>query len=83
MNYRMIANIVGKIVCVEAAFMLPALGICLYCHESAGAVGVAAAMGAALAFGGIMLLLRPKRKSMFARKGLRLHNNGRVDTVGR
>ena len=70
MNYRMIANIVGKIVCVEAAFMLPALGICLYCHESAGAVGIAAAMGAALAFGGIMLLLRPKRKSMFAREGL-------------
>ena len=70
MNYRMIASIVGKIVCVEAAFMLPALGICLYCNELEGAAGVAAAIGISLVFGIAMLLLRPKRKRMFAREGL-------------
>ena len=29
MNYRMIRNVIGRIMCVEAAFMVPALLISL------------------------------------------------------
>ena len=60
MNYRMILNIIGKIVCVEAAFMLPALGISLYLGESSAALGFALSaaimLAAALCAGNCYLL---------------------------
>ena len=69
MNYRMIFNIIGKIVCVEAAFMLPALLISLFQGESASVLGIAAAMAAAVAAGLPFALWKPAKKTMYARDG--------------
>ena len=33
MNYKMIANLIGRILCVEAVFLLPSAGISLYFRE--------------------------------------------------
>ena len=71
MNYRMISGIVGKVLTVEAAFMLPALLIALFCRESAAALGFAAAIAAALAVGlPFGFLQKPRRTDIFARDGL-------------
>ena len=69
MNYRMILNIIGKIVCVEAAFMLPALGISLYLGESSAVLGFALSAAIMLAAALPALFLKPRRKYMFARDG--------------
>ena len=34
MNYKMIANLIGRILVLEAAFLLPAAGISLYYQET-------------------------------------------------
>ncbi|MBR1497825.1 MAG: TrkH family potassium uptake protein [Oscillospiraceae bacterium] len=71
MNYRMISGIVGKVLTVEAAFMLPALLIALFCREGAAALGFGAAIAAALAAGlPFGFLLKPRRTDIFARDGL-------------
>ena len=69
MNYRMIFNIIGKIVCVEAVFMLPALLISLFRGEGAAVTGIAAAMAAAAAVGLPFVLWKPAKKTMYARDG--------------
>lgn len=69
MNYRMIFNIIGKIVCVEAVFMIPALLISLFNGESASILGISAAMGAAAAAGLPFVLWKPAKKTMYARDG--------------
>ena len=70
MNYSMIFNILGKVVTVEAAFMLPALVIALCCGESSSVLGFAVAMAAMLALGLPLALKKPKRTDIFAREGL-------------
>ena len=70
MNYSMIFNILGKVVTVEAAFMLPALVIALCCGESSSVLGFAVAMAAMLALGLPLTLKKPKRTDIFAREGL-------------
>ncbi|MGI6029260.1 MAG: TrkH family potassium uptake protein [Candidatus Heteroscillospira sp.] len=70
MNYRLIFNIIGRILCVEAIFMLPALLISLFYGESASAL--AFAQSAAITFGAglaMCLLLKPRRRGYFARDG--------------
>ncbi|MCM1148991.1 MAG: TrkH family potassium uptake protein [Butyricicoccus sp.] len=69
MNYRMIFNIIGKIVCVEAVFMLPALLISLFHGESAAVLGVAVTMLLAFALGLPFALKKPKKSALFAREG--------------
>lgn len=69
MNYRMIFNIIGKIVCVEAVFMLPALLISLFHGESGAALGFVVAMAASLAVGLPFALAKQRKKSLFAREG--------------
>ena len=70
MNYRMIFSILGKVLCVEAAFMLPALVISLCCGERAAVFGFALTVLLLAALGVPLSLLRVKRKEIFARDGL-------------
>lgn len=70
MNYRMIFSILGKVLCVEAAFMLPALVISLCCGERATVFGFALTVLLLAALGVPLALLRVKRKEIFARDGL-------------
>lgn len=70
MNYSMIFNIVGKVVTVEAAFMLPALIIALCCGESMSATAFAITIAVLLVLGLPISLHRPKRTDIFAREGL-------------
>ena len=71
MNYRMISGIVGKVLTVEAAFMLPALLIAAFCAERASALAFAAAMAAALCAGiPFGFVQKPRNTDIFARDGL-------------
>lgn len=70
MNYSMIFNILGKVISVEAVFMLPALVIALCCGESAAAAAFTVTMIAMLLIGLPLSLKQPKRTDIFAREGL-------------
>ena len=70
MNYRMIFNIIGKVLVTVAAFMFPALIISLCLHESAGAIGFLISIVLCAAIGLPLALHRPKRADIFAREGL-------------
>ena len=70
MNYRMIGNIIGKVLIVEAEFMLPALLISAIRGEGAAALGLGCALAAALAAGLPLSLQKPKKSDFFAREGL-------------
>ena len=69
MNYRMIFNIIGRIICVEAVFMLPALAICLFTGDTAGALGFAAAIALSAALGLPLALSRRAKGDLFAPDG--------------
>lgn len=69
MNRKMILSIIGKIVAVEAAFMLPALLICLVTHDGRGAIGFIVTILIMAAIGIPSLLLKQKRQSFNAREG--------------
>ena len=70
MNYRMIFNIIGKVLGVEAAFLLPALAISVVRGERAAAIGLAVTAAILLAVGLPLGLQRPKKTDIFARDGL-------------
>jgi len=70
MNLSVIFGIIGKVVCVEAGFMLPALVIALCCGELNAALGFGVTMAACFALGLPFALHKPKRKVFFARDGL-------------
>ncbi len=70
MNYPMIRNIIAKIVCVEAAFMLPALLISAFNGERASVLGFALTMALSLAMALPFALKKLKSKSFHAREGL-------------
>ena len=71
MNYRLIFNIIGRILCIEAIFMFPALFISISHGESASAnsfvlsIALTALVGMGMAF-----LIKPRRREYFARDGL-------------
>ena len=68
MNYRMIAYVSGMIILILAGFMLlPAL-VGLYFAEQSAFSFLTVAVCAAAA-GGLLLLLRPKNRAMYAREG--------------
>ena len=70
MNYRLIANLIGRILIVEAAFMLPALIISLHCGEHESAVAFVQSIILIIAVGAAMnFLIKPKRKGYYARDG--------------
>ena len=71
MNYRMIGNILGKVLLVAAAFMLPALLISLFRAETASALAFAASMAVIAAVGvPLAFAVKPQKKDIFARDGL-------------
>ncbi len=70
MNYRMIINIIAKIVGVEAAFMLPALLISLAKGESASATAFAVTMVLMAAIALPLAVRKARRVDFHAREGL-------------
>lgn len=70
MNYRMILNIIAKIVCVEAVFMLPAMLISVFCGESGSAIAFAVTVVPMLAVGLPFAMKKSRRKDFHAREGL-------------
>lgn len=70
MNYRLIFNIIGRILCVEGAFMLPALLISLAHGEQAAATAFVESIAITVAVGLVLwLTLKPRRRGYFARDG--------------
>ena len=70
MNYRVIFNIIGKVLVIVAVFMLPALILSICLHETAGIAAFLISMAACVAIGLPMALLKPKHADIFAREGL-------------
>ena len=70
MNYRMIINIIGRIMCVEAIVMLPALLISLFQGETSAVWAFAITMVLLVLFGGLAAWQKPKRTGFYAREGL-------------
>ena len=71
MNYRMIGNVIGKVLWVEAAFLLPALVISAARGEAEAVRGILCALCACLAAGlPLGLAVKPKRTEIYARDGL-------------
>lgn len=69
MNFKMVSSLLGRSLCVEAIFLLPAIGVSLYYHESEAAMALAITLAAALLAGGLMCIPRPKKESFYAREG--------------
>jgi len=70
MNYRLILNIIGRILCVEAAFMAPALAIAFCCGEGRAVTAFAVSMLLTAAVGALFTAgLRPRYGGFFARDG--------------
>ena len=71
MNYKMIGKFIGKILLVEAVFMLPAYAISLYYHEEAAVRALLITMVITLLAGGVMVAMtRGTRKGFHAKEGL-------------
>lgn len=70
MNYRTVINIIGKVLCVEAMFLLPALILSLILHEREAVTGILVTMAAAAALGFPLSRVRGRRPDIFARDGL-------------
>ena len=69
MNYRMIFRIIGRILCTEAAFMLPALVISFCCGETLPGLCFLAVAAAAALTGFLLSRLRTKTETFHAREG--------------
>ena len=67
MNYRIIINVIGKILCVEAVFMLPALLIALFRGETAAVWAFAITIVLLLAAGLPCGSSKPKKKDSWAK----------------
>ena len=71
MNYKMMGRLIGKILLVEAAFMLPALFISLYGREAAAVRGFLIGIAVISAAAGLLLFLgRGSANRFYAREGL-------------
>lgn len=71
MNYRMIGNFIGKILLIEAVFMMPAYGISLWYQEEAAARAFFAAITLTLLVGGVLVgITRGTKRGFHAKEGL-------------
>lgn len=68
MNYRMIARLMGFIILILAAFMVPALLVALIYREPTGWTFMVTILGSALMGFGLSRL-RPRDRSMYAKEG--------------
>ena len=69
MNYRIITRIIGRILCVVAVFMIPALLISLFQGERDAALALLATIAACAVIGVLLALVKPTRPGFFAREG--------------
>ena len=69
MNYRIITRIIGRILCVMAAFMIPALLISLFQGERGAALALLITIAASAGIGVLLALVKPTRHGFFAREG--------------
>ncbi len=69
MNYRIITRIIGRILCVEAVFMLPALLISLFGGERGAALALLVTIAVSAVIGVLLALVKPTRPGFFAREG--------------
>ncbi len=69
MNYRIITRIIGRILCVVAVFMIPALLISLFQGERGAALALLVTIAASAVIGVLMALVKPTRTGFFAREG--------------
>ena len=71
MNYKMMGRFIAQILFIEALFMLPALGISLYCGESAATKGFLITLGLiALVTAILALVCRGAPSAFYAKEGL-------------
>ena len=71
MNYRMIAKFIGKILMVEAAFMLPAYGVGMYMHEETAMRAFLVTILLTILAGGILVTAtRGAKKGFHAKEGM-------------
>lgn len=71
MNYKMMGRFIGRILLVEAAFMLPALLIGAYCKEDDAVKGLILGIGITVLLAvGLLQLCRGAGKGFHAREGL-------------
>ena len=71
MNNKMIARFIGKILLVEAAFMLPACGISIFKHEEAAAHAFLITILLTILVGGALVMtVRTEKKGFHAKEGL-------------
>ena len=69
MNLRIIGIYLGHILRIEGLFMFPALFISLYKNEHNCVVAFGITIALLLIIGQLLLLIKPKRKEIFAREG--------------
>ncbi len=69
MNLRVIGNYIGHILRIEGFFMFPALFISLYKNEHNCVVAFGITIAITMILGQALLMIRPKRKEIFAREG--------------
>ena len=72
MNLRIIGIYLGHILRIEGLFMFPALFISLYKNEHNCVVAFGITIALLLIIGQLLLLIKPKRKEIFAREGFDL-----------
>lgn len=70
MNKRMILNILGIILLIEAAFMVPSLIVALIYRETSGIYFLYTVIGTALVGALLCLFVKPKNRRIYARDGL-------------
>ena len=71
MNYKMMGRFMGRILLVEAAFMLPALLIGAYCKEDDAVKGFILGIGVTVLLAvGLLQLCRGAGKGFHAKEGL-------------
>lgn len=69
MNYKLLANLLGRILCAEAAFLLPAAAVSIY-YDELGALRSILLSAAITAVAGVLLMLpRPTHNNYFAGEG--------------
>ena len=69
MNYKMIANVIGRILCIEAVFILPACLISLYYGEMAVILPIVISALLTAAVGMLLLQPKPGQTPYYAREG--------------
>ena len=71
MNYKMTGRFIAQILSIEAVFMLPALGISLYCRESNAVAGFLWSVAVICAVAAVLFALCRKAPAVFgARDGM-------------